>query len=168
MSQLRFSRPQSWCSFHYSWRFYVQRARIVIFSQPEGVIYYLEQKSFTYFKNTFTGKVHSCDLSFSLQEMHTFDMSNVPFCFWVIFPKPEMFLPFLLASFSAMKIPIHLLKWGLILPLLWILIYSIRISAQPTQTHWMLPRWPLKREHFCMTAFLSTLYLFVNPSAFAY
>lgn len=86
--------------------------------------------------------------------MHTFNMSNVPFCFWVIFPKPEMFLPFLLASFSAMKIPIHLLKWGLILPLLWILIYSIPISAQPTQTHWMLPRWPLKREHFCMTASL--------------
>ena len=103
------------------------------FHKLEGAIYYLKKKSFSVFMNTPTCKVHSCDLSFSLQEIHTFSIKNVYFYLWVIVPKPKVFLPFLLASLSVIKILIHLSKWGLILPLLWSLIYSIPISPQLTE-----------------------------------
>ena len=105
------------------------------FHKLEGTLYYLEKKkkSFSVFKNTPTCKVHSCDLSFSLQEIHTFSMKNVYFYLWVILPNPEVVLPFLLASLSVIKILIRLSKWGLILPLLLNLIYSIPISSQLTE-----------------------------------
>lgn len=105
---------------------------MIIFSQTGGGNILLK-KSFSVLKNIPTCKVYSCDLSFSLQEIHTFSMKNVYFDLWVIFPEPEVFLPFLLASLSVIKILIHLSKWGLILPLLWSLIYSIPISPQLTE-----------------------------------
>lgn len=108
---------------------YVQRVRMVIFSQPWGSNILLKKKFHAL--QEYTCKVHSCDLNFSLQELHTSSICSFLLFSYISQSRKCSYL----SSFSPFRQEDYYLsfKMGLLMPLLWNLIYVILISSLPIQ-----------------------------------
>lgn len=143
---------------------YVQRVRMVIFSQPWGSNILLKKKV------SCTSRIH-LQSSFLWSKLQSPGATHIQhmflFAFQLYFPKPKVFLSFLFFSFQARRLLFNFqngapnassMKPYLCNPYLF-----------PTHTkHRMRPVWPNHMGHFCKTAFHKTLYLFVDSCFFPY